>query len=134
MEYDVIVIGAGQAGVPLATRLAGAGRRVLLAERKEIGGPCVNTGCTPTKTRVVNVGARPAAPAIPGLAGAGALGNRTVLELTDLPAHLVVLGGGYIGCELAQMFRRFGSAVTVVERGDRLLAHEDLETSAALQA
>src|SRR5439155_24708981 len=54
---------------------------------------------------VVNVGARPAAPAIPGLGGAGALDNRTVLELTDLPAHPVVLGGGYIGGELAQMFR-----------------------------
>jgi len=54
MDVDVIVIGAGQAGMPLAARLAAAGRRVLLAERKELGGTCVNTGCTPTKTMIAS--------------------------------------------------------------------------------
>src|SRR5438105_12391467 len=54
MNFDAIVIGSGQAGVPLATRLAGAGKRVLLAERGDLGGTCVNTGCTPTKTMVAS--------------------------------------------------------------------------------
>src|SRR5438067_4088769 len=54
MTFDVIVIGSGQAGVPLATRLAGAGKRVLLAERGELGGTCINTGCTPTKTMLAS--------------------------------------------------------------------------------
>ena len=54
MKIDVIVIGSGQAGVPLATRLAEAGRRVVIAERKKLGGTCVNYGCTPTKTMVAS--------------------------------------------------------------------------------
>jgi len=216
MDVDVIVIGAGQAGVPLAARLAAAGRRVVLAERKELGGTCVNTGCTPTKTMVasaraahvartarrlgveagevrldlaavvrrkddivrqwrdsverrlreagdrlrlvraharfvgpreveaggeryraevvvVNAGARPIMPRIAGLDGVGALDNRRVMELTDVPPHLLVLGGGYIGCEFAQMFRRFGSEVTVIDHGDRLMAMEDADTSEAIR-
>src|SRR5437868_4651220 len=54
MNFDAIVIGSGQAGVPLATRLAGAGKRVLLAERGDFGGTCINTGCTPTKTMIAS--------------------------------------------------------------------------------
>src|SRR5713226_4249559 len=54
MTFDVIVIGSGQAGVPLATRLAGAGKQVLLAERGDLGGTCINTGCTPTKTMMAS--------------------------------------------------------------------------------
>src|SRR5512134_3284512 len=54
MELDVIVIGSGQAGVPLATRLARGGKQVLLAERGALGGTCINTGCTPTKTLVAS--------------------------------------------------------------------------------
>ncbi len=214
MEADAIVIGSGQAGVPLATRLAGAGRRVLLAERGEPGGTCVNTGCTPTKTMiasaraahvartggrlgvhagpvrvdlgavvdrkdavvrawrdgvlrkiaetdgltllrgharltgdgvevngerhragivVLDVGARPATPPVPGLAEIPWLDNATVMQLRALPEHLLVLGGGYVGCELAQMFRRFGSEVTVVDRGEHLLSREDPEISGALE-
>ncbi len=204
MDFDAIVIGSGQAGVPLATRLAGSGRKVLLAERGALGGTCVNTGCTPTKTLVasaraahvartarrlgvrvesvevdfpaiiarkngivrswqegivrriadagpnlrlvraqarlvgeriveaggerhraatviLNVGARPIEPPIPGLAAVPWLDNRRVMELEELPSHLVVIGGGYIGCEFAQAFRRFGSAVTIVEPGSHLL-------------
>lgn len=216
MDYDVIVIGSGQAGVPLATRLAGAGRRVLLAERGALGGTCVNTGCTPTKTLVasaraahvartagrlgvragpvevdlpaaiarkdeivrswqegvarriagagerltlvrgharlvgertvevagerhrgaaivLNVGARPAVPPIAGLAAVPWLDNRRLMALRELPSHLVVVGGGYIGCELAQVWRRFGAAVTIVEPAPHLLAHEDPEASGAVE-
>jgi pyruvate/2-oxoglutarate dehydrogenase complex dihydrolipoamide dehydrogenase (E3) component len=216
MDFDAIVIGSGQAGVPLATRLARAGQSVLLAERGALGGTCVNTGCTPTKTLVasaraahvartarrlgvrveglvvdfaavmarkdslvrswqegvarriaaaapklrlvrgharlvgertvevggerhraavviLNVGARPVEPPIPGLPGVPWLDNRRVMELRELPAHLVVVGGGYIGCEFAQVYRRLGSEVTVVEPGPHLLAHEDPEASEALE-
>jgi pyruvate/2-oxoglutarate dehydrogenase complex dihydrolipoamide dehydrogenase (E3) component len=216
MRYDVIVIGTGQAGVPLAARMAEAGQRVLIAERGELGGTCVNDGCTPTKTMiasaraahvarnalrlgvhtgevtvdlaavvdrkdrivrqwrenvqkrlaragerltllrgharftgerqvevggqrheaetvVVNVGCRAAIPKMAGLDAARPLDNASVMGLRELPRHLLVLGGGYVGCEFAQMFRRFGSEVTVVDQGDHLLGHEDPEVSAALE-
>jgi len=215
-EHDVIVIGTGQAGVPLATRLAHAGRSVLLAERGDLGGTCVNTGCTPTKTLVasaraahvartagrlgihagpvevdfeaviarkdrlvktwqdgvarriasaganlhlergharlvgdrtvevngqrhragvvvLNVGTRPVEPPIPGLREVPWLDNRRVMQLRAVPRHLLVVGGGYIGCELAQAYRRFGAEVTVVEPGPHLLAHEDVEASEAVE-
>ncbi len=216
MDLDVIVIGSGQAGVPLATRLAKHGRRVLLAERGELGGTCVNTGCTPTKTIVasaraahvartagrlgvavdgvrvdlgavvdrkdaivrqwqdgvarrladagenqrlvrgqarrvgertvevlgerhrapvliLNVGARPVEPPIPGLRDVPWLDNRRVMQLREVPSRLVVIGGGYIGCELAQVYRRFGAAVTIVEPGAHLLGHADEEVSQAIE-
>src|SRR5207248_11047446 len=82
---------------------------------------------------VIDVGVRPATPEIEGLAALPWLDNRRVMELEALPEHLVVIGGGYIGCEFAQMFRRFGSAVTVVQRGPHLLDREDPEVSEALE-
>jgi len=216
MKTDVIVIGSGQAGVPLATRLAEAGRRVVIAERKKLGGTCVNYGCTPTKTMVasahaahvartaarfgvkagpvkidmaavvdrkdrivrqwregvkkrlqrtaprltlvrgharfigprlveiageryeadvviINVGARPAVPPIDGLDDVPWLDNSRIMQLRRVPDHLIVLGGGYIGCEFAQMFRRFGAKVTVADRDERLLSTEEPEASAALE-
>ncbi len=215
MEADAIVIGSGQAGVPLATKLAGAGKRVVLVERGDPGGTCVNTGCTPTKTMiasaraahvartsgrlgvhaadvrvdlaavvrrkddvvrewrestlrriesaerltfihgharfvgdrtvevngerhraatiVVDVGARPAIPPVPGLQEVPWLDNKKVMELSTLPAHLAVLGGGYVGCELAQMFSRFGSEVTVVDTVQHLMSREDPEISEELE-
>ena len=216
MHFDAIIIGAGQAGVPLAERLASAGRTVLLAERARVGGTCVNYGCTPTKTLVasaraahvartarrlgvhagepkvdfaavmarkdaivkqwrdslarrlsgagerlrlvagharfvgereieigdqrhragvvvVNVGVRPVPPPIDGIASVPWLDNRRIMELSALPTHLIVLGGGYIGCEFAQMFRRFGSDVTIVQRGEHLLDREDPDVSEALE-
>ncbi len=216
MDFDVIVIGTGQAGVPLSTRLAHGGKQVLLAERGELGGTCTNTGCTPTKTLVasaraahvarggarlgirtesvhvdfaavmarkdaivrtwqegvarriagagtklrlvrsharlvgertvevegerhrasivvLNVGARPVTPPIPGLSGVPWLDNHRVMELRRLPAHLVVVGGGYVGCEFAQLYRRLGGAVTVVEPGSHLLAREDADVSNAIE-
>ncbi len=217
MQVDAMIIGAGQAGIPLAERLAASGRRVLLVERARLGGTCVNYGCTPTKTLVasaraahvarssrrlgveaeavrvdfpaivarkdavvrrwrdgidrrlaaagerlrvvlgharfvgdrevevageryrpeivvINVGVRPAVPSVDGMASLPWLDNHRVMELTELPTHLVVLGGGYIGCEFAQMFRRFGSAVTVVQRGPHLLDREDPDVSQELEA
>jgi pyruvate/2-oxoglutarate dehydrogenase complex dihydrolipoamide dehydrogenase (E3) component len=211
-RFDAIVLGTGQAGKPLALDLAGAGRRTAVVERENVGGTCVNVGCTPTKTMVasarvaylarraaeygvhcgpvavdltqvrqrkqtivadfrtrgqrrletaenvelifgrgrfaapkvvevtlnaggvrtltadaifINTGARPARPAIDGLDSVHALDSTSIMELSALPDHLLILGGGYIGLEFGQMFRRFGSAVTVVQRGKQLLARED---------
>jgi pyruvate/2-oxoglutarate dehydrogenase complex dihydrolipoamide dehydrogenase (E3) component len=73
----------------------------------------------------INVGARPADPPIDGLDGVPSLNSTSIMELDEVPEHLLVLGGGYVGLEFAQMFRRFGSEVTVVQRGDQLLARED---------
>ena len=82
----------------------------------------------------LNLGARPVVPAIPGLAEAPFLTSESIMDLDVLPAHLVVLGGSYIGLEFAQMYRRFGSAVTIIERADRLIAREDPEISAEITA
>jgi pyruvate/2-oxoglutarate dehydrogenase complex dihydrolipoamide dehydrogenase (E3) component len=79
----------------------------------------------------LNLGTRPSIPSIPGLAGA-AMTNIELLELDQLPDHLVVLGGGYVAIEFAQAYRRFGSRVTIVERGPQLLVHEDPDVSYAL--
>jgi len=207
MRYDAIIIGSGQAGVPLAGALAGRGWQVALVERGPLGGTCINTGCSPTKTIIasaraahlarrgadfgvltgpvsvdfarvmarkdeivrrfrggvekrlqdkenvtivraegrfegphlvragdhvleaeriyINTGARAAAPPIPGLEEVPYLTNTTILDLTALPAHLVIIGGGYIGLEYAQAFRRFGSEVTIVERGPQIMGRED---------
>ncbi len=215
MKYDAIVIGSGQAGNPLAQDLADRGWRVALIEKEHLGGTCINTGCTPTKTMVasaqvahyarnaarwgvrtgavsvdlarivarkdeivqrfrsgkeeafrnnenvrlyrgharffaphqlrvgeevlegerifINTGTQPEIPRIDGLDRAGYLTNSTLMELTELPAHLLVLGGGYIGLEFGQMFRRFGSRVTIVHRGDQILPREDPDIAAALQ-
>jgi pyruvate/2-oxoglutarate dehydrogenase complex dihydrolipoamide dehydrogenase (E3) component len=216
MDFDTVIVGAGQAAVPLAERLAGQGQQVALVERARLGGTCVNTGCTPTKTLyasaraahvartagrlgvaaevrvdfaavmarkdrvvarwregldrrlaalgdrlrivrgharlagdgevlvdgerhraraiVLDVGARPAVPPIQGLEAVPWLDNRRVMELPELPEHLVVVGGGYVGCEFAQMFRRFGAHVTVIEPGPHLLAREDDDVSGELEA
>jgi pyruvate/2-oxoglutarate dehydrogenase complex dihydrolipoamide dehydrogenase (E3) component len=213
-KVDAIVIGAGQAGVPLSTALAGAGRRTVLIERIHVGGTCINEGCTPTKTMVasarvaylarrgaeygvetgdvrvdlrrvrerkraivesfrggserrirvtpgleliygearftgprtvavdgrtleadlvfINTGGRPADPDVDGLDRVGALDSTSVMELEQVPEHLLVLGGGYIGLEFAQMFRRFGSRVTVVQRGPQLLPLEDEDIAGAV--
>src|SRR5262245_43058178 len=82
----------------------------------------------------INTGARPARPAIDGLDSVDALDSTSIMELSALPEHLLVLGGGYIGLEFGQMFRRFGSAVTVVQRGRQLLAREDPDVAEAVAA
>ncbi|HXU08050.1 MAG TPA: mercuric reductase, partial [Blastocatellia bacterium] len=73
----------------------------------------------------INTGGRPAKPAIEGIAGISYLDSTSIMELDELPEHLLVLGGGYIGLEFGQMFRRYGSRVTIIQRGERLLNRED---------
>jgi len=214
-QYDVIVIGTSQGGRFLPVDLAKAGQRVALVERDQLGGACVNTGCTPTKTMVASArlahqarrgaefgvrtgrvsvdlaavrerkrsmvaGAREnyasrlaqdgldliegeahftgphavevaltaggtrqlTAPVIVldtgtrskplTIGGAGdvpVLDNASIMELDELPEHLIVLGGGYIGLEFGQMFRRFGSEVTIIQSAARLLMLEDDDVS-----
>ncbi len=215
-HFDAIVVGAGQAGPSLAGRLAAAGRKVAIIERKLFGGTCVNTGCTPTKTLIasayvahkartaqsyginvagpvtadmqalkarknavlmrsrnnietwlrgmenctvftgharfesptemrigddlitapqifLNVGGRAKVPEMPGVHEVPFLTNVSVLELDELPRHLVVVGGSYIGIEFAQTFRRFGSEVTIVEMAPRLVQREDEDVSATVK-
>ena len=81
----------------------------------------------------LNVGARAAVPNLPGVDRVATLNNSTLLALDTLPEHLVVVGGGYIGLEFAQAFRRLGAAVTVVEKGPRLIAHEDADIADAIR-
>ena len=212
-KYDAIVIGSGQGGNPLAQQLANRGERVAVIESNLLGGTCINTGCTPTKTMVasaqvahyartagrwgvrtngiqvdlaavvkrknevvesfregwpkkfegkvdvykerarfigesrvaageytligskifINTGGKATIPAIAGLEGTPYLTNESILDLTELPEHLLVLGGGYVGLEFAQMFKRFGSKVTVIHSGPRILPNEDEDITAELQ-
>jgi pyruvate/2-oxoglutarate dehydrogenase complex dihydrolipoamide dehydrogenase (E3) component len=81
----------------------------------------------------INVGGRPRIPTFPGIANVPYLTSTSLLELEELPAHLIIIGGSYVGLEFAQMYRRFGSAVTVIEKAPRLLSHEDVEVAAAIQ-
>jgi pyruvate/2-oxoglutarate dehydrogenase complex dihydrolipoamide dehydrogenase (E3) component len=81
----------------------------------------------------LNVGGRASVPDMPGIAEVGYLTNSGMMDVDFLPEHLVIIGGSYIGLEFAQMYRRFGSRVTVVEMGPRLIAREDEEVSAAIQ-
>lgn len=215
MRFDAIVIGSGQGGNPLAYALADHGWTVALIEKSYLGGTCINTGCTPTKTMVasaqvahyarnasrwgvkadnvsvdlpavvarknavvlsfreglerkveqrpnlhlyrgharflasrklqiaddiiegerifINVGTRPNPPRLEGLETTGYLTNESLMELQEIPEHLVVLGGGYVGLEFGQMFRRFGSRVTVIQQGNQLLAREDADVAEGLR-
>ncbi len=214
-HYDAIVIGTSQGGRFLPVELAKAGRKVALVERGPLGGVCVNTGCTPTKTMVASArlayqarrgaeygvrtgpvsvdlaavrerkravvagarqnyasrlaqdgldliegeahftgpktieialtdgGTRQISAAVVvidagtrskpvALAGAGdvpVLDSTSIMELDELPEHLIILGGGYIGLEFGQMFRRFGSEVTIIQNGARLMMIEDEDVS-----
>ncbi len=83
---------------------------------------------------VINTGAQPAVPDVPGLDGIDYLDSTSALDLRSVPGHLMVWGGGYVGCELAQMFRRFGAEVTLLQRGPRLLPAEDPDVSAVIEA
>jgi pyruvate/2-oxoglutarate dehydrogenase complex dihydrolipoamide dehydrogenase (E3) component len=219
-SYDAIVIGAGQAGLPLAKRLAGAGRKTAIIEKKFVGGTCVNDGCTPTKAMVasarmaylggrcadlgvhidgfsvdmpqikkrknaivlrsrkggqkgleetpgldlifgeasfigfktlqvtlqngkteklnselifIDTGGTAIVPDIKGINDIPYLTNTSILELDAVPEHLLIIGGNYIGLEFGQMFKRFGSKVTILERSDRLLPREDEDIAVAVQ-
>ncbi len=213
-RFDAIVIGTGQAGPPLAGRLAKDGMSVAVVERSRFGGTCVNTGCIPTKTLVasaraahvarrageygvvieggvfvdmarvkarkdevagasnrgierwlkgmegvtvyegharfegprqvrvgndvleadrifINVGGRAYVPS--GFEDVPVLTNSGMVDVDFLPEHLVIVGGSYIGLEFGQMYRRFGSRVTIVEKGPRLIQREDEDVSQAVQ-
>lgn len=82
---------------------------------------------------VINTGTRPAVPSLPGLRDAQPLTNETILELATLPEYLLIIGGGFEGVEFAQMFRRFGSRVTIIQRGAQLLPREDADVADAVR-
>jgi pyruvate/2-oxoglutarate dehydrogenase complex dihydrolipoamide dehydrogenase (E3) component len=113
------LLGEGRFAAPrtIKVRLATGGARLIEAERV-----------------FLDLGTYATVPDIPGLAAAAPLTHVEVLELDRLPEHLIVLGGGYVGVEFAQAFRRFGSRVTVVETGSQLLAREDADVSEAIRA
>ena len=112
-----LVMGTGRFVAPktIAVSLNDGGSRVLTGDKV-----------------VINVGTRATIPDIPGLHAAAALTNVEVLELDRLPQHLVILGGGYVGLELAQAYRRFGSRVTVIESGPQIAGREDPDVAAAI--
>src|SRR5919108_33114 len=131
-HFDAIVVGAGQAGPALCARLDKEGLKTALIERKLLGGTCVNNGCIPTKTLVAS--ARAAVPDLPGVKGVPFYTNSSIMAVDFLPEHLVIVGGSYIGLEFAQMYRRFGSRVTVVERAPKVLPREDDDVAAEIRA
>lgn len=99
-----------------------------------VSGRRFRVGDTEIEARRVflNAGTRDARPPIDGLDGVDYLTSRAILDLRQLPGHLLIVGGGYLGCEFAQMFRRFGAAVTIVQGADRLLPSEEPELSATV--
>lgn len=220
-QFDDIIIGTGQAGKPLAFDLAAAGREVAVIERDQVGGSCVNYGCTPTKAMVasgkvayladraeeygidtgdvsvrmkkiierkqnivdmfregsekalekndlitlirghaqfiddlqvqvrsdtqediklegervfINTGQKPRIPDIDGIDSVPYLTSTSIMEVQEVPDHLLIVGGGYIGLEFGQMFRRFGSDVTIIQRGDQLAPREDQEIAEGLKS
>ncbi len=215
-RYNLVVLGAGTAGLVTAAAAAGLGARVAIVERARLGGDCLNFGCVPSKalirsaraaaslrdaaafgiqlpsplaidfsrvmTRlrrlrselsahdsarrfrdlgvdvffgrarfrgrtslevdglvlrfrkaVIATGSRPAVPSIPGLEPGEFLTNETIFSLTEKPSRLAVIGGGPIGCELAQAFQRLGSRVTIIEQGPQLLPREDPDAAELLR-
>ncbi len=211
-KFDAIIIGAGQSGMPLANQISKKGFKVALIEEGQIGGTCINDGCSPTKTMVasakvahtvsraggfgihvngykvdqaaikkrkqyivdlfrggaesrlkkagdikiingrgkfktartievtagdgkvtqlqgekifINTGSETIIPDIEGLKDIPYLTSTSIMELEETPEHLIILGGGYIGLEFAQMFRRFGSQVTILDQAPRLVPKED---------
>lgn len=217
-QFELLIIGSGEAGKYLAWTMAKAGRRTAVVERKLIGGSCPNIACMPSKNIihsakvaelarrgaefgvrtgnvtiemsgvrarkrrmvdgdirlhldlykasgaelimgeghfiapktvevrsnegalrvfagdqvVLNLGTHAAIPDVPGLKGAKPMTHVDALELDRLPEHLVVLGGGFVGLELSQAMRRFGSRVTILERGRQLIDREDPDVSEAI--
>ena len=217
-NYDILVIGSGEAGKYLAWTMAKAGQRAVVVERKLIGGSCPNIACLPSKNVIhsakvaslarrgaefgletgpiatnmegvqrrqrlmvdgliqmhldrykasgaeltmgeahfiaprtvevrlnsgglrriagnrvfLNIGTRAALPDWPGLAAARPMTHVEALDLDRLPEHLIILGGGFVSLELAQAMRRFGSRVTVIERGPQIASQEDPDVGGAL--
>lgn len=118
-----------------AERYTAMGVRVIRAEARFEDRRTVLAGEHRIRARrfVIATGSAPAVPPVPGLDGISFLTNETVFDLAELPRHLAVLGGGPIGVELAQAYRRLGAAVTVVEAGERILSREDSEMAAVVE-
>src|SRR2546427_6251887 len=117
-----------------------SGAELIMGTARFVGPKTVEVRLNEGGTRTVegervflNLGTQAAIPPVPGLADARPLTNIELLELDRLPEHLVVLGGGYVGLEFAQAYRRFGSRVTVIEHGGQLLSREDPDVAAELQ-
>ncbi len=108
---------------------------ILRGHARFVGPGCIEVeGETLEADKIfINVGARARVPNMPGLQDVPYHTNSTILELEYLPEHLIIIGGSYIGLEFAQIYRRFGSQVTVVEMSDRLIPREDEDTSTAIQ-
>ncbi len=120
----------------LSTWIAGTANLTLVWGHARFVGPHaveVNGATLRADKIFINVGGRAVLPAWDGIATVPVLTNTSMMAIDTLPEHLVVAGGSYIGLEFAQMYRRFGSRVTVLEYGDRLIAREDREVSAAVQ-
>lgn len=215
-NFDLLVLGGGMAGLPVAMKCAYSGMKIALVEDDLLGGTCLNRGCIPTKTMirsaevanlarrseefgveidadveadldaiverkdevvesiregayenveenddvtlvegygvfesahelrvddrtlsadriVINTGTRPARPPIDGLDDVNVLDSTDMLFLDSVPDSLGVIGGGYVGCEYAQMYSRFGTDVTILQRGDRLLPREEPDVSAVIE-
>jgi len=218
-HYDALILGSGQGGKRLAWHLARSGQRIVVVERRWVGGSCPAVACLPSKNEiwsarvahlarhaaqfgtetgavatdmakvrrrkqdmidreiafhlkayktsgaelimgggrfveprtievalndggwrvlrgskvVIDVGTHAAIPGIPGLKAAEPLTHIEALELDTLPPHLLVLGGGYVGLELAQAYRRFGSCVTVIEPGPQIMGREDRDIADEMQ-
>jgi pyruvate/2-oxoglutarate dehydrogenase complex dihydrolipoamide dehydrogenase (E3) component len=118
-----------------AARFRALGVDVFLGDGRFIGRDTLEVDGAVLRFRraLVATGARPAAPAIPGLVETGYLTNETVFDLTALPPRLAVVGAGPIGCELAQAFARFGAAVVLVDRGPQALGREDRDAAARIE-
>ncbi len=121
----------------IARHLAAAGERVRVvrAQARFVGDRRLDAGGDTYHAPLVilDVGARAEVPPLPGLASVPWLDNASLLAVRELPSHLMVLGGGYIGCEMGQMFRRFGASVTIIHRGEHLLSREDPDASEAIE-
>src|SRR6202140_520404 len=120
-------------------RYKASGAELVMGEAKFIGPETIDVRLNDGGTRPItgeqkflNLGTPASIPSVPGLAESQPLTNIELLELDRLPGHLIVLGGGYVGLEFAQAYRRFGSRVTIVERGPQLLANQDPDVVAAL--
>src|SRR5256885_13822924 len=113
-----LIMGSGRFVAPrtLEVQLNDGGTRLLVGDRV-----------------FINVGTHAAIPGVPGLEAARPLTNIEALELDYLPSHLIVVGGGYVGLELAQAYRRFGSRVTVIEHGPQLMSREDPDVTNEMQ-
>jgi pyruvate/2-oxoglutarate dehydrogenase complex dihydrolipoamide dehydrogenase (E3) component len=119
-----------------ARALSKAGVRFIMGQARFTGGHTLSVETEggeitmESSCIVINVGQRPAVPALPGLDAVSVLNSTSIMELDEVPEHLVVLGGGYVGLEFAQMFRRFGAEVTLIARDHQLLVREDADVAA----